>query len=57
MEPNSYLYFGTYNVVRESVRIEVKEHAVTEAGYTSAGRFTGDQHKVYDNAGSAVYYR
>ncbi len=57
IEPDSYTYFGTYNIVKESVRIEVKEHAVLEADYISAGTFTGDRHKVYDNAGSAIYYR
>ncbi|MDD3932221.1 MAG: DUF2206 domain-containing protein [Methanoculleus sp.] len=57
VEPNSYLYFGTYNVVKESVRIEVQEHAVTAAAYTDAGRFIRDQNRIYDNAGSVVYYR
>ena len=57
IEPDSYTYFGTYNIVKESVRIEVKEHAVLEAGYINAGTFTGNRHKVYDNAGSAVYYK
>ncbi len=57
IEPNSYLYFGTYNVVREGVRIEVTEHAVTVAGYTSAKKFTENRDKIYDNAGSAIYYR
>ncbi|NLA37935.1 MAG: DUF2206 domain-containing protein [Methanomicrobiales archaeon] len=56
LEPGSYLYFGTYNVVRESVRIEVKEHAVLSADYTGAGRFTRNRDRIYDNAGSAVYY-
>ncbi|MCK9297359.1 MAG: DUF2206 domain-containing protein [Methanoculleus sp.] len=54
VEPNSYLYFGTYNLVRESVRIEVQQ-AVTVAGYVDAGRFTWDQNRIYDNAGSAIY--
>lgn len=57
IEPSSYLYFGTYNIVRESVRIEVIEHAVTMAGYTDAIDFVGNRDKVYDNAGSAIYYR
>ncbi len=57
IEPGSYLYFGTYNIVRESVRIEATEHAVTVAGYTGAERFTGNRDKIYDNAGSAIYYR
>lgn len=57
MEPNSYLYFGTYNIIRDSVRIEIQEHAVTTAGYTDAGQFVGDLNRIYDNAGSVVYYR
>ena len=57
IEPGSYLYLGTYNLVRESVRIEVRERAVTAADYTDAGRFTGNQNRIYDNAGSSVYYR
>lgn len=57
VEPGSYLYFGTYNLVRDSVRIEVQEHAVTAADYTDAGRFTRNQNRIYDNAGSIVYYR
>ncbi|WP_292520022.1 DUF2206 domain-containing protein [Methanoculleus sp.] len=57
MEPNSYLYFGTYNLMRESVRLEAQEHAVTVAGYTDAGRYVQDQNRIYDNAGSAIYYR
>ena len=56
IEPDSYLYFGTHNIVRESVRIEVTEHAVTMADYTDAGRFIGDRDKIYDNAGSAIYH-
>jgi len=57
LEPNSYLYFGTYNLVRESIRIETQEHAVTTATYTGADRFIRSHHRIYDNAGSAVYYR
>ena len=57
VEPNSYLYFGTYNLVRESVRIEEQEQAVTVAGYTDARRYTWDQNRIYDNAGSAIYLR
>jgi hypothetical protein len=57
VEPGSYLYFGTYNLVRDSVRIEVQEHAVTAADYADAGRFTRNQNRIYDNAGSVVYYR
>ncbi len=57
VEPNTYLYFGTYNLVRDSVRLEAQAHAVTTAAYTDAGWFTRNQHKVYDNAGSAIYYR
>ena len=56
IEPDSYLYFGTHNIVRESVRIEVTEHAVTMADYTDVGRFIGDRDKIYDNAGSAIYH-
>ncbi len=56
MEPASYLYLGTYNLVRESVRLEVQEHAVTAADYADAGRFTRNQNLIYDNAGSVVYY-
>ena len=57
LEPNSYLYFGTYNLVRESIRIETQEQAVTRAMYTDADRFTRSHHRIYDNAGSAIYYR
>ncbi len=57
VEPNSYLYFGTYNLLRDSIRIEAQEHAVTTAAYTDAGWFIRNRNKVYDNAGSAVYYR
>ncbi|MCM2465663.1 DUF2206 domain-containing protein [Methanoculleus oceani] len=57
VEPSTYLYFGTYNVVRDSIRIEAQEHAVTTAVYTDAGWFIRNRNKVYDNAGSAVYYR
>ncbi|KLK89298.1 membrane protein [Methanoculleus sediminis] len=57
LEPNSYLYFGTYNLMRESIRIETQAHAVTTATYTDAERFIRDHHRIYDNAGSAVYYR
>ena len=57
MEPASYLYFGTYNLMRDSVRLEVREHAVTAADYADAGGFIRNQNRIYDNAGSAVYYR
>ncbi len=57
VEPNSYLYFGTYNIVRDSIRLEVQQNEITTAAYTDAGRFVRDRHKVYDNAGSAVYHR
>ncbi|MDD3857755.1 MAG: DUF2206 domain-containing protein [Methanoculleus sp.] len=57
LEPNSYLYFGTYNLVRESIRIETQEGTVTTAMYTGADRFIRSHHRVYDNAGSVVYYR
>ncbi|WP_214020434.1 DUF2206 domain-containing protein [Methanoculleus sp.] len=56
VEPNTYLYFGTYNLVRDSIRIEAQQQAVTTADYTDAGWFVRNRHKVYDNAGSAVYY-
>jgi uncharacterized membrane protein len=57
LEPNTYLYFGAYNLAQDSVRIEAREHAVTTADYVDAGRFIQNQHKVYDNAGSTIYYR
>ena len=57
VEPGSYIYFGTYNLVRDDVRIEAEEHEVTTAAYTGAERFVRNYNKVYDNAGSAVYYR
>ena len=57
LEPNSYLYFGTYNLMRESIRIETQEHAATTATYTDASRFIRSHHRIYDNAGSAIYYR
>lgn len=57
LEPNTYFYFGTYNLVRESIRIETREQAVTRAMYTDADRFIQNHHRVYDNAGSAIYYR
>jgi len=57
LEPNSYLYFGMYNLAQDSVRIEAQEYAVTTADYVDAGRFIQNQHKVYDNAGSTIYYR
>lgn len=57
VEPGTYLYFGTYNLVRDSIRIEAQQHAVTTATYTDAGWFIRNHHRVYDNAGSAVYYR
>ncbi len=57
VEPNSYLYFGTYNLVRDSIRIEAQKNAVTTATYADAGLFTGNQNRIYDNAGSVVYYR
>lgn len=57
IESRSYLYFGTYNIVRDSVRIELQEHEITTADYISAGRYIRDQNKIYDNAGSAVFYR
>ncbi|WP_301676921.1 DUF2206 domain-containing protein [Methanoculleus methanifontis] len=57
LEPNTYLYFGTYNLMRDSIRIETQEHAVTTATYTDADRFIWSHHQIYDNAGSAVYYR
>jgi len=57
LEPNSYLYFGTYNLVRESIRVEAQEHAATTATYTGADGFIQGHHRVYDNAGSAIYYR
>ncbi|NLB00372.1 MAG: DUF2206 domain-containing protein, partial [Methanomicrobiales archaeon] len=57
LEPNSYLYFGTYNLVRESIRVEAQEHAATTATYTGADGFIQEHHRVYDNAGSAIYYR
>ncbi|WP_317296639.1 DUF2206 domain-containing protein [Methanoculleus nereidis] len=56
VEPGTYLYFGTYNLVRDSIRIEEREHAVTTAAYTDAGWFTQNRHRVYDNAGSAIYW-
>ncbi len=57
MESKSYTYFGTYNIVRDSVRIETQEHEITTADYIGARRFIQNQDKIYDNAGSAVYYR
>lgn len=57
VEPNSYLYFGTYNLVRESVRLEAQEGTVTVAGYTDAEQFISNKNRIYDNAGSVIYYR
>ena len=57
VEPNSYTYFGTYNLVRESVRLEAQQNTVTTATYTDAGLFVGNQNRIYDNSGSAIYYR
>jgi hypothetical protein len=37
VEPNSYLYFGTYNLVRDSIRIEAQKNAVTTATYADLG--------------------
>jgi len=57
IEPNSYTYFGTYNLVRESVRLEAQQNTVTTATYIDAGLFVENQDRIYDNAGSAIYYR
>jgi uncharacterized membrane protein len=57
VEPNSYTYFGTYNLVRESIRLEAQQNTVTTATYADAGLFVGNQNRIYDNSGSAIYYR
>ena len=57
MEPSSYLYFGTYNLVRENVRIEAQKGTVTVAGYTDAVQYIRDRNRIYDNVGAVVYYR
>jgi uncharacterized membrane protein len=57
IEPNSYLYFGTFNVVREDVRVEVKEGTITVAAYTDTHAFIKNRNRIYDNAGAAIYYR
>lgn len=57
IESRTYLYFGTYNIVQDSVRIELTEGAVTTANYVDAGRYIKERNRIYDNAGSIIYYR
>ena len=54
---DSYIYFGKFNVMNESVLIITKEKAIIRRFHINSSAIVYDRNKIYANGGAQVYYR
>jgi len=55
-QDNSYIYFGTFNIVEDKVKVSPKKGLRITTVYINLEDIVNDRNKIYTNGGAQVFY-